>query len=304
MRSPQLKAQRPRSRPARCFRASSARSLARYPERSWSFRATRSASTPTATSCDSSRMGRPPGRSWAVGCRPGALRHNVRNHVGQALRVRQQPVTGAGSPLLRDRRRSGRLEVSGDLHDLVIGPAEARSLINGTWAPLPATPASPGKEASRPRRADPRALRCRKRTPRPRPLRRPGPQAALLPTPAPAPTQYRRRRQPLASPSHATQQPARRRWPSAGRLHRQIPTAGSRLVQARAGQRAKCRTPPRPPRDPPHNFRILTACHIDAIAPARGAAISQSAGESRTQQPANDRAHLAIWSCRCRSPCS
>ena len=28
--------------------------------------------------------------------------------------------------------QSGRLEVSGDLHDLVIGPAEARSLINGT----------------------------------------------------------------------------------------------------------------------------------------------------------------------------
>ena len=28
-------------------------------------------------------------------------------------------------------RQSGRLEVGGDLHDLVVGPAEARSLIGG-----------------------------------------------------------------------------------------------------------------------------------------------------------------------------
>jgi predicted dinucleotide-binding enzyme len=28
--------------------------------------------------------------------------------------------------------QSGRLEVGGDLHDLVVGPAEARSLIGGT----------------------------------------------------------------------------------------------------------------------------------------------------------------------------
>ena len=28
--------------------------------------------------------------------------------------------------------QSGRLEVDGDLHDLVVGPAQARSLIDGT----------------------------------------------------------------------------------------------------------------------------------------------------------------------------
>ena len=35
----------------------------------------------------------------------GAPGHGVRNHVGRSLRVRWQPVTGAGGPLLRDRRR-------------------------------------------------------------------------------------------------------------------------------------------------------------------------------------------------------
>ena len=89
-----------------------------------------------------------------VGAGDGAPGHGVWNHVGRSLRVRQQPVTGAGGPVLRDRRRpcwrgsravdpngrfepvkvggieqSGRLEVGGDLHDLVVGPAAARSLL-------------------------------------------------------------------------------------------------------------------------------------------------------------------------------
>ena len=34
----------------------------------------------------------------------GALGHGVRNHVGRSLRVLWQPVTGAGGPVLRDRR--------------------------------------------------------------------------------------------------------------------------------------------------------------------------------------------------------
>lgn len=84
----------------------------------------------------------------------GALGHGVQNHVGRFLGLLCPPVTGAGGPVLRDRRRppgeeaerlirtagfepvkaggieqSGRLDVGGDRHDRVVGPAEARSLI-------------------------------------------------------------------------------------------------------------------------------------------------------------------------------
>ena len=43
------------------------------------------------------------------GCRQvvaagGSPRHGVRNHVGRSVRVLCQPVTGAGGPVLRDRR--------------------------------------------------------------------------------------------------------------------------------------------------------------------------------------------------------
>jgi hypothetical protein len=80
--------------------------------------------------------------------------HGVRNPVGRSLRVFKQPVTGAGGPVLRGDRageeverlirtagfepvkaggieQPGRLEVGGDLHDLVVGPGKARSLTGG-----------------------------------------------------------------------------------------------------------------------------------------------------------------------------
>ena len=83
--------------------------------------------------------------------------HGVWNHVGRSPRVLEQPVTGAAvlfyvtdddrageevERLIRTAgfepvkvggiEQSGRLEVGGDLHDLVVGAAEARSLIGGT----------------------------------------------------------------------------------------------------------------------------------------------------------------------------
>ena len=84
----------------------------------------------------------------------GALGHGVRDYVGRSLGVLGQPVTGAAvlfyatdddrageevGRLIRTAgfepvkaggiEQSGRLEVGGDLHDLVVGPAQARSLI-------------------------------------------------------------------------------------------------------------------------------------------------------------------------------
>ncbi len=64
----------------------------------------------------------------------GALGHGVRNHVGRSLRVLQQPVTGAGGPLLRDRRRpcrrgsravdpNGRLRAGEGRRDRTVGSA-------------------------------------------------------------------------------------------------------------------------------------------------------------------------------------
>jgi 8-hydroxy-5-deazaflavin:NADPH oxidoreductase len=46
----------------------------------------------------------------------------------------QQLIRTAGFEPVRvgGLEQSGRLEVGGDLHDLVVGPAEARSLIGGT----------------------------------------------------------------------------------------------------------------------------------------------------------------------------
>ena len=86
----------------------------------------------------------------------GALGHGVWNHVGRSLRVlsNRSPEPAvlfyatdddrAGEEVERLIRtagfepvkvggieQSGRLEVGGDLHDLVVGPAEARSLIGG-----------------------------------------------------------------------------------------------------------------------------------------------------------------------------
>ena len=105
----------------------------------------------------------PAGRAilWRGRCRVvaggGAPGHGVWKPVGRSLRVLQQPVTGAGGPFYAtddDRaggeverliraagfepvkvggiEQSSRLEVGGDLHDLVVGPAEARSLIGGS----------------------------------------------------------------------------------------------------------------------------------------------------------------------------
>ena len=50
----------------------------------------------------------------------GALGHGIRHHVAGF-----EPVKAG------DIEQSGRLEVGGDLHDLVVGPAKARSLIGG-----------------------------------------------------------------------------------------------------------------------------------------------------------------------------
>ena len=122
---------------------------------SWS-RATRSASTTRQrrTSPAGAAVIRRGGRR--VVASGGALGHGVRSHVGRSPRVLQQPVTGAAvlfyvtdddraadevERLIRTAGfepvtvggidQSSRLEVGGDLHDLVVGPAEARSLIGG-----------------------------------------------------------------------------------------------------------------------------------------------------------------------------
>ena len=75
------------------------------------------------------------GRMVAGGGAPG---HGVWNHVGSSLRVLEQPVTGAGGPLLRDRRRpcrrgsravdpNGRLRAGQDRRARTVGPTRGRA---------------------------------------------------------------------------------------------------------------------------------------------------------------------------------
>ena len=101
------------------------------------------------------RTGSPRGRSWPGGCRPGrawpwrsepcrrtsscppATGHRSRRFsstrpttTGPAGEVERLIRTAGFEPVKAGGiEGSGRLEVGGDLHDLVIGPTEARSLI-------------------------------------------------------------------------------------------------------------------------------------------------------------------------------
>ena len=64
---------------------------------------------------------------------PGAAVLFYATDDGRAGEEVERLIRTAGFEPVKGRRdrQSGRLEVGGDLHDLVIGPAEARSLIGG-----------------------------------------------------------------------------------------------------------------------------------------------------------------------------
>ena len=103
----------------------------------------------------------------------GAPGHGVRDPVGRSLRVLEQPVTGAGGPVLRDRRRpcwrgsravdpNGRLRAGEGRRDRTVGPARGgrrpsrsrrrprRGAVIDRWG-LIASPPRPGAQGRAPR---------------------------------------------------------------------------------------------------------------------------------------------------------